>query len=128
MLQAGMLTAKSQAKVSSDGSYLPLAQFPEFTEAVERQVSRQSTDVRREDLKNLYKQVERDQKKITRWRWLTRKFRGLVGGLSLVIWLAAIGGLIWLGATYGKAVFDYVGQAVTDKINAPDDATDDTEE
>ncbi|MEO2014584.1 MAG: protein kinase [Fuerstiella sp.] len=121
MLQAGILTAKARAKVSADGSYLPLAKFPEFTEAVERQLSRQSTDVRREDLKSLYRQVERDQKKLTRWRWITRKFRGLVGGLSLVIWLALVGGLIWLGITYGQAVFKYLGQTVTDKINAPDE-------
>jgi len=128
MLKAGMLTAKARAKVSSDGSYLPLAQFPEFTEAVERQLSRQSTDVRREDLKSLYKQVERDQKKLGRWRWITNKFRGLVGGLSLIIWLALIGGLIWLGATYGKEAFLDVGQWATDMINAPDETETETED
>ncbi len=117
MLQAGMLTARARAKVSSDGAYVPLAQFPEFTDAVERQLSRQSTDVRKDDLKNLYKQVERDQKKHNRWRWISNKFRGLVGGLSLIIWLAAIGGLVWVGISYGRQVWDFLGQKVTDMIN-----------
>jgi hypothetical protein len=117
MLQAGILTARARAKVSSDGAYVPLAQFPEFTDAVERRLSRQSTDVRKDDLKNLYKQVERDQKKHNRWRWISNKFRGLVGGLSLIIWLAAIGGLVWVGIFYGRQVWDFLGQKVTEMIN-----------
>ena len=28
----------------------------------------------------------------------------------------AVAGLIWLGATYGKQVFNYLGQTVTDRI------------
>jgi eukaryotic-like serine/threonine-protein kinase len=117
MLHAGMLTAKARAKASSDGAYVPLAQFPEFTDAIEGQLSRQSTDVRKDDLKNLYKQVERDQKKHNRWRWISNKFRGLVGGLSLIIWLGLIGAVVWLGLAYGQQIWNFLGQKVTDMMN-----------
>jgi serine/threonine-protein kinase len=117
MLQAGMLTGKARAKASSDGAYVPLAQFPEFTDAVEQQVSRKSTDVRREDLKNLYKQVEKDQKKHNRWRWISSKFRGLVGGISLIIWLAFIGALVWVAFRFGHQIWNYLGEKVTEMIS-----------
>ncbi|MCA9086767.1 MAG: serine/threonine protein kinase, partial [Planctomycetaceae bacterium] len=82
MLEAGIITAKARAKASAEGSYLPLSQFPEFKEAVESSLSRMALQVKHDDLKSLYKQVERDQKKLRRWRWVTGKFRGLVGAVS----------------------------------------------
>ena len=35
MLASAKITAKARAKVSADGTYYPLAQFPEFAKAVE---------------------------------------------------------------------------------------------
>lgn len=117
MINAGIITAKARAKASADGGYLPLSQFPEFTDAIEKQLSKKTAQFKKEDMKNLYKQVERDQKRHNRWRWVTNKFRGFVGMISLVIWLAVIGVAVWLAATFGKELFIYLGQKVTDMMN-----------
>lgn len=117
MINAGAITAKARAKASADGGYMPLAQFPEFTDAIEKQLSKKTAHFKKEDMKSLYKQVERDQKRHNRWRWVTNKFRGFVGMISLVIWLAVIGVVIWLAATFGKELFIYLGQKVTDMMN-----------
>lgn len=117
MLNAGMLTAKARAKTSSSGSYLPLSQFPEFTEAVERSLTRQTTQIRKEDMKSLYQQVEKDEKKRLRWRWIKNKFRGMVGAAGLVVWIAVILGVVGLGYLFFKESFVGLGEKVKEMMN-----------
>ena len=117
MINAGLLTAKARVKASADGAYLPIVQFPEFSDAVQSSLSRKTNTVKKEDLKSLYQQVEKDQKRYNRWRWITNKFRGLVGTISLVIYLALIGVVIWLAFAFGGQFFSYVGGLVTDMLN-----------
>ena len=117
MVNAGAITAKARGKASADGSYLPLAQFPEFTEAIETQLSRRTAKRKQEDMKSLYKQAEQDEKKRYRWRWITNKFRGFVGFLSLIIWLIAIGALVWVLFRFGKELFGWLGSKVTEMMN-----------
>ena len=62
MLASGQLNAKAKTKASSDGSYYPLAQFPEFTKAVEDSLAKKTAAVRKEDMNSLYKKVEKEQK------------------------------------------------------------------
>ena len=117
MLKAGTLTAKAKAKASAGGAYLPVAKFPEFAEIVEDQLSQHTASLRKKDMSKLYQQVERDQRRLIRWRWLTRRFRGFVGMISLIIWLVIVIGLLWLLFTYGLEVFRYLGDRVTEMMN-----------
>ncbi|HAD57931.1 MAG TPA: hypothetical protein DCG12_01625, partial [Planctomycetaceae bacterium] len=117
MLNAGMLTAKARAKTSSSGSYMPLSQFPEFTEAVERSLTRHTTQVRKEDMKSLYQQVEKDEKKRLQWRWVRNKFRSMVGAAGLVVWIAAILGVLGLGYLLFKESFVGLGEKVKEMMN-----------
>ncbi len=110
MINAGVLTPKSRAKASSDGSYLPLAQFPEFVDVIGRQLARKAATGKNEDMQNLYKQVDRAERTRLRWRWVSNNLHGLVGGLGLIIWIVAISllgvVLFWGGGT----VFDWLGE------------------
>lgn len=117
MISAGMLTARARAKASADGGYLPLSQFPEFTDAIEKQLSRTTAQVKNQDMKSFYKQVERDQKRHSRWRWVSNKFRSVVGTVSLLLWLAAIGVVVWVVATFGKGIFHSLGDRVMEMMN-----------
>ena len=117
MVNAGMLTAKARAKASADGAYLPLSQYPEFTDAIETSLSRKTNQIKKQDLKSLYQQVEKDQKRHNRWRWITNKFHTAVGTISLVIYLALIGIVLWLLSRFGSQLFNYLGQKVTEMLN-----------
>jgi serine/threonine-protein kinase len=128
-INAGMLTAKAKCKASADGSYLPLAQFPEFADAIEEQLARKTAVIKKQDMQSLYKQVEKAEKRRYRWRWVANKFRGMVGAVSLIIWLALIGIVVWLGFAYGKAGFYWLGDrfnemTATDKADDQDKDTD----
>ncbi|MCA9049490.1 MAG: hypothetical protein KDA89_12225, partial [Planctomycetaceae bacterium] len=116
LIEAGMLNAKARAKASADGTWLPLAQIPQFKDAVEAQLSRMALKKKHDDLKSLYKTVDRDQRRYNRWRWFKGKFRGAVGVVSLIIWLAVIGVVGLLAAVFGKTLWNYLGQTVTDMM------------
>ena len=103
MIASGVLTAKARGKASADGSYMPLAQFPEFSEAIENQLARKTAAIRKEDMGSLYAKVARAEKNRYRWRSLKDFGRGLVGWTSLILWLAGIGLVAWLVVLFGGA-------------------------
>ncbi|MEZ6062603.1 MAG: serine/threonine-protein kinase [Planctomycetaceae bacterium] len=114
MINAGRLTPKARCKVSADGTYQPLAAFPEFRSAIEDQLAHRSERVRKEDMQTLYIQADRDEKKRLRWRWIRNKARGTVGAITLLIWLACISaGLVAL-FFIGRWGFNKLGETVSE--------------
>jgi len=109
MINAGLLTPKARAKAAADGSYLPLAQFPEFSDAIELQLVRRAATGKVEDMRSLYKQVERAETTRLRWRWVKNKLRGVVNTIGLLVWIVVI--LIVAVALYfgGTWAFHYLG-------------------
>ena len=112
MLAAGQLTAKARTKASADGSYFPLSQFPEFTKAVEDSLVRRTAGIRKEDMGNLYKKVEKDQKSFQGRRKMKDFFRNAFGIIKLILLVAAMGAAVWFVVPYLK---DIPGQ-VADKV------------
>jgi serine/threonine protein kinase len=104
MLASGKLSAKTRAKVSADGSYFPLAQFPEFTSAVEESLARKSVAIRKEDMQSLYKKVDKEQKSF----YLKRKLKDMARNAYSMIWLLIlITGIIvvgYLGIQYAETI------------------------
>ncbi|MEZ6130834.1 MAG: serine/threonine-protein kinase [Planctomycetaceae bacterium] len=90
MIKSERITAKGRAKVSADGTYLPLAEFPEFKGAIEDQLAYKSSRLKEDDMKNLYKQVSREERKRSQGRWITDRLGSVMGILSLVAWTAVI--------------------------------------
>lgn len=117
MIKAGTVTAKARGKASADGSYLPLAQFPEFRDAIEASLSRHTAQIQKTDMKSLYKQVERDEKKRVRWRWVGNKFRNMVGAASLVIWLVIVGVVVALVIFLGQGLWQTLGEKVREMLS-----------
>jgi serine/threonine-protein kinase len=102
MLAAGQLTAKARAKASADGTYYPLAQFPEFAKSVEDSLARRTAAIRKEDMKNLYSRVDRDQKMFYLKRKFKDFFRNIVGLASLIVLLLVLLVAGWLLYQYGS--------------------------
>ncbi|MFN9720750.1 MAG: serine/threonine protein kinase [Planctomycetota bacterium] len=112
MLAAGQLTAKTRAKFSADGAYLPLAQFPEFSKAVEDSLARKSAAIRKEDMASLYKKVEKEQKMFYLKRKVKDMFRSAVGISSLLLLLGGIGLVVYLLAQYGSNIPPWVAEKI----------------
>jgi predicted Ser/Thr protein kinase len=112
MLGSGQLTAKTRAKFSSDGAYMPLAQFPEFTKAVEDSLAKKSATIRKEDMASLYKKVEKEQKTFYLKRKIKDVFRSIVGMSSLLLLIAAIGVVGYLLFQYRTVIPAWIAEKV----------------
>jgi hypothetical protein len=117
LLKAGKLTSKARAKVSATGYYLPLGEFAEFGETIQKTLERDPTDIRHDDLKSVYKKARQEQKQQGGWSSVTDRARSLVGNGVAIACLLAIGILLLLTAMFGRVLFDYLGQVVTDMMN-----------
>lgn len=104
MLASGKITAKARAKVSADGSYYPLAQFPEFAHAVEESLARKTVAIRKEDMQSLYKNVDKAQKMFYLKRKLKDMGRNIVSMAGLLIMLAVIGVGGYFAIQYGRSL------------------------
>ena len=104
MLAGGQLTAKARCKVSADGAYYPLAQFPEFAKAVEDSLARKTVAIRKEDMQSLYKKVDREQRMFQLKRKLKDFFRNIVGFSSLILLLGAIALIAFLVWQFGQGL------------------------
>lgn len=123
MIAAGTLTAKTKGKAAADGVYMPLAQFPEFAEAIENQLAHRAATVRKEDMGSLYAKVAKAEKNRHKWRFAKDVARGLVGWTSLILWVGGIGIALWFGIAFGmpkvREFFDGMGLA-TDQTDQND--------
>ena len=119
MLAQGKITAKARAKVSADGTYYPLAQFPEFAKAVEDSVARRTAAIRKEDMKSLYSRVDRDQKRFYLKRKLKDYFRNVVGLASFLLLLAAIALVAFLAWQYGQSLPGKLAELIGFGTDAP---------
>ena len=104
MLASGKITAKARAKVSSDGTYYPLAQFPEFATAVEESLARKTVAIRKEDMQSLYKNVDKAQKMFHIRRKFKDMGRNAVSIVGLLIMIAAMGLLVYFGMQAGRSL------------------------
>jgi serine/threonine-protein kinase len=124
MLASGQLTAKTRAKVSADGTYYPLAQFPEFTKAVEDSLSKKTAAIRKEDMSSLYKKVEKEQKTFYVKRKAKDLFRNFFGIIRLIVLLAVMVGVIWYVVPKLKGVPEMIAEKVgLGEKDPADDAT-----
>lgn len=104
MLASAKITAKARAKVSADGTYYPLAQFPEFAEAVEDSLARKTVAIRKADMQSMYKNVDKAQKIFYLKRKMKDMGRNLISIFGLLLLLAAIGVVIWLATSLVEGV------------------------
>ena len=76
------------------------SQYTEFDSIMEKRVIKARADKRSTNLKDMYAKLDKADRRRKRWRWLTRKLEGVLGGFGLLIWLviiAAVGYGLYLG-------------------------------
>jgi serine/threonine-protein kinase len=114
-LKAGMLDSQAKAARTKDGDYIPLAQYAQFAAESRAVALKEHADKRgRKDMSQLYEEIDKDEKRRKRWRWLKQKIEGVGGLVQLTLYLAllaAVGyGLYW-------AYNQYLAEHVTNFID-----------
>ena len=107
--QGKLIDLQARAKRSQDGSFLPLAQFAEFEGVMKKRLVQAKVDARGGGLQQIYKNIDKEQAKRRRWRWLKYKAEGVMGWFGLLVYWGIIAGIIcglyylfqWLYHTWG---------------------------
>lgn len=110
-IQGGRFDSKVKAKKNKDDKLLPLAQFPEFVQYVEKSVIRQRAQKKESRIKELYAEVDRYERRKRIRRWLRRMTESVFGWVALAILLALLAGvcvgLYYLIPWVGNWIADY---------------------
>ena len=100
-IQAEMFDMKAKARKSDKGEFLPLSQFPEFETAMKNRLVKAKANARQHNMKEVYADVEKQMQRQKIWRWIRRKFDGVVGLVSFVALLGILGGVLYCLFVYG---------------------------
>ncbi|MFQ5734343.1 MAG: serine/threonine-protein kinase, partial [Planctomycetaceae bacterium] len=112
-IRKGLLDTKAKGKRGKDDALLPLAQFPEFVQQMDQLALRQRNRSKKVRMQELYDDVDRQDRRRRRWRWLRNLRDSALGGFGLVLWLAVIAAA-GVGLYY---LVPWVGNLIADKFN-----------
>jgi len=107
-LKAGNISTRAKGKNSADAAYAPLATFPEFLEIIERKLVEKRADQRKEQMANMYKKIDREEKWHRRFRGLRRYWESLLGGAGFLIYLVIIAGVLFALYLIVPPIIDYL--------------------
>jgi serine/threonine-protein kinase len=96
--------AQAQASHRLKGGYRSIATYPEFEQALRGRLVQAKADRKAAKFQSMYKQIEKEQADLERWRWFRNLFRSTMGWVTLLIWVAVLGGagyLAYLLIRYG---------------------------
>lgn len=90
MVKAELLDLKATAKRGEKGEFAPLGSYPEFEAYVKKRVTKESAQKRAGNMKEMYAQIEKEQKKRKIFRWIRDKVEGALGGVGFIVYIAVI--------------------------------------
>jgi serine/threonine-protein kinase len=79
-----------QASHDLKTGYRELGTWQEFEQAVLGRVTRQKADRKTDKIREMYQQIEKEEERRQRWRWLRNLFRRFASGVALVFWLCVV--------------------------------------
>lgn len=83
---------EAQARRNPSEQWRSLATVREFEASLKGRLVRAKVDRKAAPMRNLYDQIEEDERRQKRWGWLKKRLKGAKNGLLLVVWLAVLGG------------------------------------
>ena len=95
MVKAELLDIKATAKRGEKGEFAPLGSYPEFEAYVKKRVTKESAQKRAGNMKEMYAQIEKEQKKRKIFRWIRDKVEGALGGVGFIVYIAVICAVIY---------------------------------
>ncbi|MFK7817432.1 MAG: serine/threonine protein kinase [Planctomycetaceae bacterium] len=109
-IRKGVVDAKSRMKLDPDADWQPVAQFSEFTAAIEKSLVKQRASEKKNSMADLYKQVDKAERNRHRWRFLRNIKEGAVGYASLIVYLVVIAAVLALAYLYSKELMAWGAQ------------------
>ncbi len=95
MVKAELIDIKATAKRGEKGEFAPIGSYPEFEAYVKKRVTKESAQKRAGNMKEMYAQIEKEQKRRKIFRWIRDQVEGALGGVGFIIYIAVICAVIY---------------------------------
>ncbi len=92
-IRSGSFTADTQLSRSLRGGYRALATYPEFEPTLRARMTKAAADRKGQKYRALYEQIEKEEKRRQRMRWLHNLYLRAGGFVGFVLWLAVVAGV-----------------------------------
>ena len=96
-IKTEILDPTSEAKVTAEDSFRLMAEMPEFAAAMEKRMVRVKAKVKANDMKSLYTQIDKAEKRRHSKRFFRNLMEGTLGYFGLLIWLVVLCAVIYGG-------------------------------
>lgn len=100
-LKDGVLDSKAKVKTTAQGEWTPIAQIREFSSAVEKKMVAAKAEQKAGSLKEQFAKIDKQYQRRGLTKWFNNLISSVKGLISLVVYLAVLGGVCWAGWTYG---------------------------
>ncbi|MEZ6045445.1 MAG: hypothetical protein R3C11_07640 [Planctomycetaceae bacterium] len=89
-IKAGMFDKRARAREGNKGQFIPLTQYVEFQGMMHQRIAQDNANQRGKQTAQQYEKLAKQYDRQKRWKWVGNMFRGLIGGLGLIIYLVII--------------------------------------
>jgi serine/threonine-protein kinase len=101
LIKENKLDNKTEASRQAKEGYRPLATYREFTQALQARGLQAKADRRTEKVKSFMDNIDAEDRRYKRWKWVRRMFSSVGGFLTLILMLAVVGGVIAAAVYFG---------------------------
>ena len=103
---------RAQACHGADGTFRALASYPEFETALRGRIAKARADHKAAKFHKLYANLEVEERRYQRWRWIKRTFLGIGSWVAFLIWLGIIAAIAVGGFYLFRWGFHWLGTKV----------------
>jgi hypothetical protein len=93
LVENGDVNAETPTGRALNGPCRALGSYKEFEAVMKKQRVEAKARTKSEQFRDFYQQIDRDERRRRRWRWIRNLFSTLGGWVRLLIWLALLAGL-----------------------------------
>lgn len=109
-IKAGVINLSAKVKRKADGEFISLAQCPEFDSEMQSRAIKEKADARATNMKDKINEISRDYDRRNRRRFFKNLVEGTFGWISLVIYLAVIVGICYLGYLFIPEIWRWIAE------------------
>ena len=111
-IKSGSFGPDTQVSRTLKGGYRALATWSEFEPTLRARMTKAVADKKGQKYRSMYEQIEKEDKRRRRWRWLHNLLLKTGGLVGLLLWLAIIAGVCIGGYFLVRYGIDYLGEKV----------------
>ncbi|MCI0641049.1 MAG: serine/threonine protein kinase [Gemmataceae bacterium] len=114
LIKSGSVDAAAQmSRGAAKGNYRALGTYVEFAQLFKGMSTKEQADRKTEKIREMYKQIEKEEEARLRWRWIHNLYLRAGGFLGFVLWLCVLAGVAVGGFFLIRWLVIFIGEKIS---------------